>query len=271
MFSNTQETTEFLLKKTGTKAKVGIILGTGLGQFANEIVASHSIPYSNIPHFPVSTVESHVGRLIFGTLNGTEVIAMQGRFHYYEGYSMQQITFPVVVMKQLGITHLIVSNASGGLNPAFKISDLMVLNDHLNLLPDHPLRGKYRPILGPRFPEMSEPYDHALINKAMNIASEAGITLHQGVYAAVMGPSLETPAEYRYLRTIGADAVGMSTVPEVIVARSMGLKVFAISAITDEAFPEVPVTVTLESVVAAANKAEPQMTFLIKQLIQGIA
>lgn len=271
MFSNTPETTEYLQKKTGTQARIGIILGTGLGQLANEIEATHTIPYSNIPHFPVSTVESHAGRLIFGKLNGVEVIAMQGRFHYYEGYSMQQITFPVVVMKQLGITHLIVSNASGGLNPAYKISELMVLNDHLNLLPDHPLRGKYRPILGPRFPEMSAPYDRELIHRAVQIATESGFTLHQGVYAAVMGPSLETPAEYRYLRTIGADAVGMSTVPEVIVARSMGLKVFAISAITDEAFPEVPVTVTLETVVAAANKAEPNMTYLIKQLIQGIA
>ncbi len=271
MFSNTQETTEYLLKKTGTQARIGIILGTGLGQLAKEIDDTHIIPYSNIPHFPVSTVQSHAGRLIFGKLNGVEVIAMQGRFHYYEGYSMEQITFPVVVMKQLGVTHLIVSNASGGLNPAYRISELMVLNDHINFLPDHPLRGKYRPILGPRFPEMLEAYDRTLIEKAMEIARKEGIILHQGVYAAVMGPSLETPAEYRFLRTIGADAVGMSTVPEVIVARSMGLKVFAISAITDEAFPEVPVSVTLESVVAAANAAEPKMTFLIKQLIEGIA
>lgn len=270
MLSNIKETVEFLRERIGETPEVGIILGTGLGSLVNEVEVTHQLIYSQIPNFPISTTESHRGRLIFGLLNGKRVMVMQGRFHYYEGYSMQQVTFPVRVMKYLGVKTLFVSNASGGLNPAIKISELMILRDHINLLPEHPLRGMHLPEFGPRFPQMNEPYDLGLINKALDIAQRDGIKVHSGVYVAVQGPALETPAEYEYLRRIGGDAVGMSTVPEVIVARQMGMPCFAISVITDEGFPEEPEKVTIESIVEAAHKAEPHMTRIISELIGSL-
>jgi len=226
--------------------------------------------YSNIPDFPISTLEFHSGKLIFGTLAGKKVVAMQGRLHYYEGYTMQQITFPVRVMKMLGIKTLFVSNASGSLNPNIKKGDLMVIEDHINLQPHNPLIGRNEEQLGPRFPDMSQPYRRDLIEKALNTAKENNITCHKGVYVAVTGPNLETRAEYRYLRIIGGDAVGMSTVPEVIVANHMGLPVFAISVLTDEGFPETLNPVSLEEILAVAHEAEPKMTLILKQLIAGL-
>lgn len=267
MLSTIKETVDYIRERIDTIPVAGIILGTGLGSLVDEVSITHQFIYSQIPNFPISTTESHRGRLIFGTLKGKPVMVMQGRFHYYEGYSMQQVTFPVRVMHYLGVKNLFVSNASGGLNPAIKISDLMILTDHINLLPEHPLRGLHTPEFGPRFPQMNEPYDKQLIAKAQEIAAARGIKVHTGVYAAVQGPALETPAEYEYLRRIGGDAVGMSTVPEVIVARQMGMPCFAISVITDEGFPESPESVTIESIVAAAHQAEPHMTHIMGELI----
>ena len=244
----------------------GIILGTGLGKLVNEIVIDHSLEYQDIPDFPVSTVESHKGRLIFGRLAGRKVVAMQGRFHYYEGYSMQQITFPVRVMKALGIQRLVVSNASGGVNPAYEVGDLMIINDHINLLPN-PLIGPNVDSLGPRFPDMSQPYDRRMIDAAVDIAKRTGIRYHLGCYVALSGPTLETPAEYRYIRTIGGDAVGMSTVPEVIVARHTSIPCFAVSIITDLGVDGKIKEVSIHDVIEAANTAEPKMTALIKELI----
>ncbi|MDF7822153.1 purine-nucleoside phosphorylase [Runella sp. MFBS21] len=267
-----QEATAYL--KTATdhfEPHIGIILGTGLGALVNDINIAYSISYDSIPHFPVSTVESHSGRLIFGTLSGKKVICMQGRFHYYEGYSMQQVTLPVRVMKLLGIELLIVSNAAGGLNPAFSVSDLMIINDHISLfLPENPLRGTELANLGDRFPDMSEPYSLSLIEKATQILQSKGITSHSGTYASVTGPQLETKAEYRMLRMLGADAVGMSTVPEVIVARHMNLDVFGVSVITDMCIPETLEKAEIHKILAAAAKAEPHMTFLIKSLLAEI-
>jgi purine-nucleoside phosphorylase len=268
MSSTIKETVEYLEARIGIRKRTGIILGTGLGSLADEVEVSHSIHYSQIPNFPISTTESHKGKLIIGTLAGKDVMVMSGRFHWYEGYSMQQVTFPVRVMKYLGMETLFVSNASGGLNPALKTSDLMILNDHINLLPDSPLRGLHLPEFGPRFPQMAEPYDKVMIEQAMAIAAKHGIKALPGVYAAVQGPALETPAEYRYLHRLGADAVGMSTVPEVIVARQMGIPCFAISVITDEGFPENPEEVTIGSIVDAAKKAEPNMSLIIKELLK---
>lgn len=245
----------------------GIILGTGLGGLANEIEVDATIRYDDIPHFPVSTVESHHGRLLFGTLAGKSVIAMQGRFHYYEGYSMEQVVFPVRVMKKLGIKKLFISNAAGGLNPDFKISDLMAVNDHIYLMPENPLTGKNETSLGPRFPDMSEPYDSKLIEMAFEIALTQKIPLRQGVYAAVSGPNLETKAEYKYLRMIGADAVGMSTAPENIAARHMGIPCFAVSVITDLCTPGNIKPVKIEEILAAAANAEPSLTMLLKEMI----
>ena len=245
----------------------GIILGTGLGKLVSEIEIDHVIEYRDIPDFPVSTVESHQGRLIFGCLAGRKVVAMQGRFHYYEGYTMQQITFPVRVMKRIGIQRLAVSNASGGVNPNYEVGDLMLINDHINLLPN-PLIGKNDDTLGPRFPDMSEPYDRRLLDAAVRIAKRLGIRYHLGCYVALSGPTLETPAEYRYIRTIGGDAVGMSTVPEVIVARHASIPCFAVSIITDLGVEGKIKEVSLDDVIKAANTAEPRMTALIKELIR---
>ncbi|WP_442590173.1 purine-nucleoside phosphorylase [Pedobacter sp. AW31-3R] len=271
MFQTLHETVEYIKKKTNSfKPEIGIVLGTGLGGLVTEIEVEFSLMYSNIPNFPISTLEFHSGKLIFGMLNGKKVVAMQGRLHYYEGYSMQQITFPIRVMKALGIQYLFVSNAAGSLNSDFKKGDLMVINDHINLQPESPLRGRNDADLGPRFPDMSQPYEKNLIRQALKIADEEGITCHQGVYVSVTGPNLETKAEYKYLRIIGGDAVGMSTVPEVIVANHMSIPVFAISVLTDEGFPEVLVPVSLEEILETARAAEPKMTKILSQLIDNL-
>ncbi|MGV3639323.1 MAG: purine-nucleoside phosphorylase [Adhaeribacter sp.] len=263
-----KEATDFLVERiAGFKPDFGIILGTGLGALVREIDVQHSFSYRDIPHFPVSTVESHSGKLIFGLLAGRRVVVMQGRFHYYEGYSMQQVVFPVRVMKKLGIGKLLVSNAAGGLNPDFAISDLMVITDHINLQPTNPLLGPNLDELGPRFPDMSEVYDPALVEQARDIARELKLPLQSGVYVSVPGPMLETPAEYRYLSVIGADAVGMSTVPEIIAARHMELPCFAVSVITDLCVPGKIRKVVLSDILEAAARAEPGMSLLIKELI----
>ena len=271
MLDNILNTTSYIKNKIGDfEPEIGIILGTGLGALVKEIAVERQLMYGNIPDFPISTLEFHSGKLIFGTLAGKKVVAMQGRLHYYEGYNMQQITFPVRVMKMLGIKTLLVSNASGSLNPDFKKGDLMVINDHINLQPQNPLIGRNEEELGPRFPDMSQPYQIDLVNKAMDIAVANNITCHKGVYVAVTGPNLETKAEYRYLRIIGGDAVGMSTVPEVIVANHMGLPVFDISVLTDEGFTEVLNPVSIEEILAIAQEAEPKLTLILKELIAGL-
>jgi len=249
---------------------VGIILGSGLGGLVDEIEIHTSVDYHDIPHFPVSTVAGHKGRLIFGRLNGKTVVAMQGRFHYYEGYTMKEVTFPVRVMKFLGVDTLVVSNASGGMNPGFVVGDVMVIRDHINLFPDNPLHGRNEEELGPRFPDMSHTYDRALAEKAVIIGSELGVEVKQGVYAGVPGPCFETPAEYRYLRIIGADAVGMSTVPEVIVAVHSGMKCFGISVITDLGVEGQVEKVSHAEVLAAARRAEKKMTTILKGLMPEI-
>lgn len=267
MLEQIKESADYIRTRTGASPEVGIILGTGLGGLVNEIVIEHSVPYEEIPHFPLSTVEGHSGRLIFGTLGGRPVLAMQGRFHFYEGYDMKQVTFPVRVMKALGINNLVVSNASGGVNPDFEIGDLMILNDHINLFPTNPLIGKNYPELGPRFPDMSDVYDKSLIAKAKEIASRNGIKVQEGVYLGLTGPCLETPAEYHFVRVLGADTVGMSTVPEVIVGRHGGMRCFAISIITDMGVKGRIVKVTHQDVIDVASKAEPKMTLIMKELV----
>jgi purine-nucleoside phosphorylase len=265
------EATAYIQSKIGDfKPQFGIILGTGLGKLTTEIDIEFSLNYEDIPHFPIATVEFHTGKLLFGKLSGKYVVCMQGRFHYYEGYSMQQVTFPVRVMKMLGIERLFVSNASGGINPMFNESDLMIIEDHIALfLPENPLIGAN--IMGDRFPDMSEPYDLGMIEKAKLIATQNGIEgVHSGTYVSVTGPNLETKAEYKLLRILGADAVGMSTVPEVIVARQMNLPVFGISVITDMCIPETLKKAEIENILAAAFKAEPNMTFIIKELIGSL-
>jgi len=271
MLERIEQTTSYIKQRIGDfEPEVGIILGTGLGGLVDEIEVEKQLMYSNIPDFPISTLEFHAGKLIFGRLEGRRVVAMQGRLHFYEGYTMQQITFPVRVMKLLGIKTLFVSNASGALNPTFRKGDLMVIDDHINLQPMNPLIGPNEPELGPRFPDMSQPYETALIGKALDIAAANNITCHKGVYVAVNGPNLETKAEYRFLRIIGGDAVGMSTVPEVIVANHMGLPVFAISVLTDEGFPDDLRPVSVEEILAVAHEAEPKMTLILKKLIAGL-
>lgn len=253
----------------GFEPVAGIILGTGLGALVNDITIHCELSYDDIPHFPVSTVESHHGKLILGQLSGRPVVVMQGRFHYYEGYSMQEVTFPVRVMKLLGISALMVSNAAGGLNPAYQISDLMILSDHINLQPANPLTGPNLDELGGRFPDMSQPYRKDWVNRALAIAKAQNIPAHAGVYAAVTGPNLETSAEYKYLSIIGADAVGMSTVPEIIVARHMDIPCFAVSVITDVCYGEIS-EVSVPEIIAAAMKAEPGMTTIIKELLGSL-
>ena len=253
-----------------TTPAVGIILGTGLGGLVHSMQVHHTVDYAQIPHMPVSTVESHAGRLLFGAVNGVEVVVMQGRFHLYEGYTAKQVTFPVRVMKFLGVRTLIVSNACGGLNPLYRKGDVMVIDDHINLLGDNPLIGPNDDRLGPRFPDMSEPYSQRLISTLQSVALERKHSIHRGVYAAVAGPNLETRAEYRFLRTIGADVVGMSTVPETIVARHMGVDVLGLSIVTDECFPDALEPVTLQDVLAAAAIAEPVLTDLITHVLPRI-
>jgi len=247
--------------------RLGIILGTGLGALADEIEDSAVIPYEEIPGFPVSTVETHTGRLILGRLEGQPVVAMQGRFHRYEGYSLQQVTFPVRVMRDLGAETLLVSNACGGMNPMWDVGDLMLIADHINLIGDNPLVGPNPDELGPRFPDMSEPYDGELQRLAVEVARELRITLRRGVYVAVTGPNLETRAEYRFLRLIGADVVGMSTVPEVIVAVHAGMRVLGVSIITDRCLPDALQPASVEEIIAVAAEAEPRLTRLIKNVV----
>ncbi|MGY6562623.1 MAG: purine-nucleoside phosphorylase [Luteibaculaceae bacterium] len=262
-----QKAAEYIASKSALKPKKAIILGTGLGQLLNEVEVEVSIPYNEIPNFPVSTVESHAGRLIIGKLNQVPVYIMQGRFHYYEGYTMHQITFPIRVFKLLGVSHLFVSNAAGGINTNFQLGDLMVINDHINLLPANPLTGKNLDDFGPRFPDMFEPYSQRLIDQAMAIGADENLSLKQGVYAVVTGPNLETKAEYKFLGIIGADAIGMSTVPETIVAVHCGMEVFAVSAITDLCYSGKLKPVNLQEIIATANVAQPKLTKLISKLI----
>ena len=249
-----------------THPETAIILGSGLGKLVDEITDKYEINYTDIPHFPVSTVEGHSGKLIFGKLGDKDIMAMQGRFHFYEGYSMKEVTFPVRVMRELGIKTLFVSNAAGGMNPDFEIGDLMIITDHINFFPEHPLRGKNIEY-GPRFPDMSEAYNKELIRKANEIAAEKGIRVQHGIYIGTQGPTYETPAEYKMFRILGADAVGMSTVPEVIVANHCGIRVFGISVITDLGVEGKIVEVTHEDVQKAADQAQPLMTTIMRELI----
>lgn len=263
-----QEAVGFLRQRTRVKPKLGIILGTGLGGLVKNIKIKDVIPYQEIPHFPVSTVESHAGRLIFGTLSGKPVMVMQGRFHYYEGYSMQQVTFPVRVMKALGIGTMVVSNACGGVNPSHRAGDIMVISDHINLMGDHPLRGKNDNSLGPRFPDMYNTYTADLIALAEGAALDLKIKLQKGVYLALSGPTLETGAEYRMVRLLGADVVGMSTVPEVIVAKHQGMRVLGFSIITDMGFAEAMEAVSLQDVLKVAAVAEPRFVRLVTEVVR---
>ena len=267
MYEKIQETASWLRERMTTEPETAIILGTGLGQLSSEITDSYEFSYKDIPNFPVSTVEGHAGRLIFGKLGDKNIMAMEGRFHFYEGYSMKEVTFPVRVMYELGIKTLFVSNAAGGMNPEFKIGDLMIITDHINFFPEHPLHGPNFPT-GPRFPDMHEAYDHNLIALADNIAKEKEIDIKHGIYTGVQGPTFETPAEYRMYNILGGDAVGMSTVPEVIVACHCGIKVFGISVITDLGGFDNPVKVSHEEVQEAANKAQPVMTTIMREMIK---
>jgi len=264
------ESVEFINQKSNIKPKIAIILGTGLGRLAEDIQEKEIIPYSDIPNFPISTVQGHGGNLVLGKLENKEVVAMQGRFHYYEGYNLKEVTFPVRVMKKLGAEVIIISNAAGGMNRIFKRGDLMLITDHINLFGDNTLIGPNDEELGLRFPDMSEAYDRKLVELTLKVALEEKIKLHQGIYVGLTGPTLETPAEYRFLIKIGADAVGMSTVPEVIVANHMGMKVLGISCITDLAINGVIVKTGLEEILKAASNAEPIMTKLVKKVIQKI-
>jgi len=270
MLQTIKKTADFLVSNVGENYEVGIILGTGLGDLVNEIDVTHSLAYEDIPNFPLSTVEGHSGKLIFGNLGGKRVVALQGRFHYYEGYSMNEVVFPVRVMKFLGMKTLVVSNASGGVNPDFEIGDIMVLDDHINLFGDNPLIGKNMDELGPRFPDMSEPYDRNLIQKVHQIAKVNSIEIQQGSYAGLSGPTLETPAEYNYVRAIGADTVGMSTVPEVIAARHMGIPCVGFSIITDLGVPGKIIEMTHQIVQEVARKATPKVTLIVKELISSL-
>lgn len=267
MLEPIQETTAFLRDRMPFSPRTAIILGTGLGSLADALTDIVAIDYRDIPHFPVSTVEGHNGRLLFGKLDGKEVLAMQGRFHYYEGYSMKEVTYPVRVMRELGIRTLIVSNAAGSVNPEHRLGDLMLITDHINFFPEHPLRGRNIPY-GPRFPNMSEAYDRELLRQARAIATEHHIDVREGVYLGTQGPTFETPSEYRMFHRLGADAVGMSTVPEVIVARHCGIRVFGISVITDLGLGDAVAEVSHEEVQEAAHAAQPHMTTLIRELIQ---
>lgn len=266
MLEKIQETASFIRERMRTAPETAIILGSGLGRLADEITDSYAINYKDIPNFPVSTVEGHAGRLIFGRLGDTDIMAMQGRFHFYEGYDMKEVTFPIRVMRELGIKTLYVSNAAGGMNPDFRIGDLMIIRDHINLFPEHPLHGRNLPY-GDRFPDMHEAYDRSLIAKARAIADELGIRVVDGVYVGVQGPTFETPSEYRCYHILGGDAVGMSTVPEVIVARHCGIRVFGMSVITDLGIEGRPVEVSHEEVQEAADAAQPLMSTLFREMI----
>jgi len=267
MLSKIKETADFIKSKWGEQAEFAVILGSGLGQLADDMEADVVIPYEEIPNFPVSTVEGHSGALYLGTLGGKKVIAMKGRFHYYEGYSMQEVTFPVRVFKVLGIDKLIVSNACGGTNPSFEIGDIMLINDHVMMMPEHPLRGKNLDELGPRFVDMSDAYDKDMIAKAHAIAKDLGYETKEGIYLALQGPTFETPAEYAMVTNIGADAVGMSTAPEVIVAKHMSMTVFGLSVITDLGVAGKVVEASHEEVQEVARQATPKMVAIVTELI----
>ncbi|MEZ3591165.1 MAG: purine-nucleoside phosphorylase [Muribaculaceae bacterium] len=267
MLEKIRQTADYIRSRVDEMPKTAIILGTGLGALVDHIDNKQYIPYTEIPNFPVSTVEGHSGNLIFGTLGNKRVMAMQGRFHYYEGYDMKEVTFPVRVMRELGVKTLFVSNAAGGMNPAFQIGDIMIITDHINLFPEHPLHGKNFNELGTRFPDMSEAYSRRLIKEAVEIAAEKGIRVMQGVYVGTQGPTFETPAEYRYFHIIGGDAVGMSTVPEVIVARHGGMEVFAVSVITDLGVEGIVEKVSHEEVQKAAQGTQPRMMEIMKELV----
>jgi purine-nucleoside phosphorylase len=270
MLNNLKETVAFLRPQIPAETKIGIILGTGLGDLANSITDKKEIPYETIPHFPVSTVEGHSGKLIVGKLGGKPILAMQGRFHYYEGYNMKEVTYPVRVMQFLGFEYLFVSNAAGGMNSSFKIGDIMLIEDHINFFPEHPLRGKNLPEFGERFPDMSETYNVKLRNLATDIAEKNNIKLQYGTYVGLQGPTFETPAEYNFFRIMGGDAVGMSTVPEVIVAHHGGLKVLAFSIITDLGVLGKIVEVSHEEVQAAAKVAQPKMAFIMEEIVKQL-
>jgi purine-nucleoside phosphorylase len=270
MFKKVSEAAKFIQDRIDVKPQAGIVLGTGLGNLAGEIEHAVIIPYEEIPHFPSSTVEGHAGELIIGRLSERNVIAMKGRFHFYEGYNLQDVVFPVRVMKSLGIKFLILSNASGGLNPGYSVGDMMFIEDHINmmnLMNENPLKGTHVEEFGSRFPDMSHPYDKGILEKAENIANRLGISFRKGIYAGMTGPTFETPAEYSYLRYLGADAVGMSTVPEAIAADQMGLPVFAVSVISDLGVKGKIVEISHKEVIDAASLVEPHMTRLIKALL----
>ncbi len=268
MWEKTQQTIEYIRNKTDFAPEYGVILGSGLGGFTDDMTIEYTLPYNDIPNFPVSTVEGHKGALVFGTIGNKKVVAMQGRFHYYEGYSMQEVTFPVRVMKLLGVSKLVVSNASGGVNFDYKVGTIVILKDHINMMPEHPLRGKNDSRFGPRFVNMSEPFSRAMIHKCKEIAYELEIDVKDGVYMGLQGPTFETLAEYKMVKALGADCVGMSTVPEVIVARHMDLETFGISVITDMGDEHNIGVITHEEVLEAAKKAEPLVRKLIGELIR---
>lgn len=266
-----EETSNYIREKVSLQPKIGIILGTGLGNLANEIEVEHVFPYDSLPHFLESTIMGHEGNLIIGHLSGKPVVAMQGRYHYYEGYSMQEISFPVRVMNYLGIEKLIISNSSGGVNPDFNAGDLMAVRDHINFQPDNPLRGQNYDELGPRFPDLSNSYNQELTDRALSIAREENITCHEGVYVGVMGPSLETPAEYKMFHQIGGDVIGMSTVPEVLVARHQGVEVAVLSVVANMGYPpEKAGKTSHEEVVQMANQVEPKLTKVVMRLVEDV-
>lgn len=269
MLRKTEESAAYINNRFGKKPRVGIILGTGLGSFVSDIDVAVQVPYSDIPHFPVSDIEGHAGNLWLGNIKKTPVVVMQGRFHYYEGRTMTEITFPVRVMKALGITHLFLSNAAGGMNEAFRVGDIMVFEDHINMMPN-PLIGPHEEHFGPRFPDMSEAYDPSMIAQAFQIAGQENIPLQKGCYVAVTGPTYETPAEYKFYRIIGGDAIGMSTVPEVIVARQAGIKCFAMSVITDLGVPGKIEYLSHDMVQQSAANAEPMMSIIFRRLAEAL-
>ncbi|MFV5699467.1 purine-nucleoside phosphorylase [Flavobacterium sp. ZT3R17] len=267
MWEQVQETVSYIKGKIDFTPEYGVILGSGLGSFTDEMKVEFTLPYNEIPNFPVSTVQGHKGALVFGTIGDKKVVAMQGRFHFYEGYSMKEVTFPVRVMKFLGVEKLIVSNASGGVNPKYKVGSIVMITDHINMTPEHPLRGKNDERFGPRFVNMSEPYSRKMIAKATELANELNIEVHEGIYLGLQGPTFETLAEYRMVKILGADCVGMSTVPEVIVARHMDLETFGISVITDMGDEKSIGAISHDEVLEAAKNAEPKVRSLIKELI----
>lgn len=267
MWEQVQETVSYIKERIDFTPEYGVILGSGLGSFTDEMHVKFTLPYNEIPNFPVSTVQGHKGALVFGTIGDKKVVAMQGRFHFYEGYSMTEVTFPVRVMKFLGVEKLVVSNASGGVNPSYKVGSVVMITDHINMTPEHPLRGKNDERFGPRFVNMSEPYSRKMIAKATELAKELNIEVHEGIYLGLQGPTFETLAEYKMVKILGADCVGMSTVPEVIVARHMDLETFGISVITDMGNEESIGTISHDEVLEAAKEAEPKVRSLIKELI----